>query len=203
MKSSDIVATVLALAIGVPLAFLFAGAMADGAERHREGPLRALLGNQTYEQLASGGDAPLGYFGNDRLAPDFTLRDDHGDPFRLREHRGKVLVMNFWTVTCGPCVEELPTLDGLAQMLVRSRPDVEVVLVSTDRDLATDAPVLPAGYHFTLLFDPDRSVVRGRYGTRLYPETWIIDKEGVIRARIDGGRDWTSPAVIELVDSLR
>jgi peroxiredoxin len=203
VKTGDIVATLLALGVGVPLAFLFASAMADGAERHREGPLRALLGNDAYEAIARGDQPPLGYFGNDRLAPDFTLRDAHGRAFRLRDHRGHVVVMNFWTVTCGPCVEELPTLDGLAQILARTRPDVDVVLVSTDRDLATDAAVLPEGFRFALLFDPDRHVVRGRYGTRLYPETWIVDKAGIIRARVDGGRDWTSPAVTELIDSLR
>ena len=203
MKGRDIVATVLALLVGVPIAFLFAGAMADGAERYREGPIRALLGNQAYEMIRGGQLPELGYFGNDRRAPDFTLQDHRGRPFRLGDHRGRVVVMNFWTVTCGPCVEELPTLDGLAELASRTRPDVDVVLVSTDRDVSADVPVLPQGFHFTLVFDPDRSVTRGRYGTRLFPETWILDKDGIIRVRVDGARDWTSPAVLELIDALR
>src|SRR5690242_1356971 len=203
MKRADIVATVLALVVGVPLAFLFASAMADGSERYREGPVRALLGNQAYEMIRRGETPQLGYYGNDRRAPDFTLQDDHGRAFRLRDHRGRVVVMNFWTITCGPCVEELPTLDGLADLVARTRPDVDVVLVSTDRDLQTVMPVLPADYHFKLLFDPDRHVVRGKFGTRRYPETWILDKDGIIRLRVDSARDWSSPTVLELIDTYR
>ena len=46
-------------------------------------------------------------------------------------------------------------------------------------------------------------MVAGRFGTKLYPETWFIDPEGVIRARFDGVRDWQSPMVIELAEALR
>jgi hypothetical protein len=53
-----------------------------------------------------------------------------------------------------------------------------------------------------VLFDPDKSVVKGKYGTRLYPETWIIDRNGIIRFRIDGGRDWGSAIALELIESL-
>src|SRR4029078_12110540 len=116
------------------------------------------------------------------------------------EHRGRVVVLNFWTITCGPCVEELPALDALAELAGRTRPDVDVVLVSTDHDFATVVPVVPSGFHFTLLFDPDRHVVRGKFGTRLSPETWILDKEGIIRVRVDSAKDWTSPTVLELLD---
>jgi len=52
-----------------------------------------------------------------------------------------------------------------------------------------------------VLFDPDKAVVRGKFGTRLYPETWVIDPEGVIRVRIDGGRDWASPVALEMIQS--
>jgi hypothetical protein len=56
---------------------------------------------------------------------------------------------------------------------------------------------------FQILFDPESDVVGKKYGTHLVPETWLIDKRGVIRARFDGARRWTDPTVIELVDQLR
>ena len=56
---------------------------------------------------------------------------------------------------------------------------------------------------FTVLFDPDAVTVGGKYGTRLYPETWFIDKRGVVRARFDGAREWGSSGVVELVDEVR
>jgi hypothetical protein len=45
--------------------------------------------------------------------------------------------------------------------------------------------------------------VAGRYGTRLFPETWIIDGDGVIRARFDRTLEWSSPVFVQYVTSLR
>jgi hypothetical protein len=53
-----------------------------------------------------------------------------------------------------------------------------------------------------VLFDPTKSVVREKYGTRLFPETWIIDPDGVIRVRVDGQRDWSSPMVLDMIQSI-
>ena len=50
---------------------------------------------------------------------------------------------------------------------------------------------------FPVLFDPDSKVVLDQYGTKLFPETWIIDPKGVIRARLDGAKDWKSSLVME------
>ncbi len=201
---SETYATLLALLLGFPLAFLFAGAAADGEARRREAPLRAMIGNQAYEAIAAGETPPQGYHGEDRTAPDFTLRDKDGRPWRLSERRGKkVVVMNFWSITCGPCVEELPALDALDRTLRRRFDDVELVTISTDAGHDAVASVLPSGTRMTVLFDPERAIVRGRYGTRLYPETWIVDKRGLIRARVDGARDWGGPLALELIESFR
>jgi hypothetical protein len=56
---------------------------------------------------------------------------------------------------------------------------------------------------FETLIDPDGKVVNGKFGTDLFPETWIIDAQGVIRARFDGARDWSDAAVVEAVDEIR
>jgi len=199
----ETLATLFALALGFPLAFLFANAAADGEVRRGQAPLRGMLGNQSYEAIAEGVTPEQGYYGNDRRAPDFSLRDKNGRPWRLSDRRGKkVVVMNFWSITCGPCVEEMPTLDSLAR-LVQRYGDVELVTISTDANWDAVASVIPERSVLQVLFDPDRSIVRGKYGTRLYPETWIIDKEGLIRARIDGARDWSSPLALELITSYR
>jgi peroxiredoxin len=146
------------------------------------------------------------YLGADRKAPDFTLKDMRGNPVRLESYRGKVVILNFWTKTCGPCREELPDLAEMTQVLA-DRPDVVVLAVSTDEGPDDVRPTLKTALHgeppFQVLFDPDSNIVKGRYGTHLFPETWFIDKRGVIRARFDGGRDWTNPLYVNFVDSLR
>jgi peroxiredoxin len=146
------------------------------------------------------------YAGADRLAPDFSLKDMKGREAKLSDYRGKVVVLNFWTKNCGPCLKEMPSLVELTEILA-DRKDVVVLAISTDEGPADVADtlksVLRAEPPFRILFDPDGdNVVTGKFGTRLFPETWLIDKRGVVRARFDGGRDWANPAVVELVGQL-
>jgi cytochrome oxidase Cu insertion factor (SCO1/SenC/PrrC family) len=147
------------------------------------------------------------YAGAERRAPSFTLNDMSGKPVSLDSFRGKVVVLNFWTKTCGPCLEEMPSLADLARIL-QPRTDVALVTISTDEgpDDVRDTlkSVLGGDPPFTVLFDPDaKNVIEGKFGTHLFPETWILDKSGIVRARFDGGREWSNPAVVELVDQLR
>ncbi len=140
------------------------------------------------------------YAGRDRRAPDFDLPDASGKRTKLSDFRGKTVVLNFWTRTCKPCLEEMPAIAELAK-IARTEKDLVVLSVSTDEDPAAVADalsvVLKGETPFPVLFDPDAAVVREKYGTRLFPETWVIDPSGVIRARFDGARDWSAPMVIE------
>jgi peroxiredoxin len=147
------------------------------------------------------------YLGAERTAPNFSLKDLHGATVTLESLKGKVVVLNFWSKTCGPCLEEMPELADLTRIL-GDRHDVAVVTVSSDDGPDDVKPTLQTVLHgepppFAVLFDPDAKVINGKYGTHLFPETWLIDKRGVIRARFDGARDWTNPLVINFIDSLR
>ena len=146
------------------------------------------------------------YLSADRRAPDFSLKDLRGNTVTLESLRGKVVVLNFWTKTCGPCLEEMPDLAELA-VILRDRPDVVVVTVSTDAGPEDVKPtlqtVLKGEPPFMVLFDPEADIVHGKFGTHLFPETWLIDKRGVIRARFDGARQWNDPLVVNFVDSVR
>ena len=142
------------------------------------------------------------YSGNDRRAPDFELRDKNGKKVRLKSYRGKVVVMNFWTITCGPCREEMPSIEDMARIF-EGDDDVVVLTVTADEDWNTVRAMFPDGEPaMPILFDPDRAVINGKYGTRLVPETWIIDREGIIRARFDGARDWSTGLAVSFVRSL-
>ncbi|HEY8079707.1 MAG TPA: TlpA disulfide reductase family protein, partial [Labilithrix sp.] len=136
----------------------------------------------------------------------FSLKDTRGHTVSLDSYRGKVVVLNFWTKTCGPCMEEMPEIADLARIL-KPMQDVAVVTVSTDETaqeaIDTLKSVLREEPPFPVLMDPNLDVVRGKFGTSLYPETWIIDKNGVIRARFDGAREWSNAAVVQLVDQVR
>lgn len=147
------------------------------------------------------------YAGRNRTAPDFELDALKGGKVRLSSLRGKVVILNFWTKTCRPCLEELPSLAELGKVL-EGRRDIALVTISTDDGaedvrgtlksvIGTDDPP------FAVLIDSDASVVRGKYGTRLFPETWFIDARGVIRARIDGARNWDGSIPVDFAESLK
>lgn len=146
------------------------------------------------------------YAARNRIAPDFELPSINGKKVRLSSYRGKVVILNFWTKTCRPCLEEMPSLSDLAKAL-RAYPNVELVTITTDES-ASDArdtlkSVLGGGDPpFEVLIDSDSSVVADKYGTKLFPETWFIDQQGILRARFDGGRSWASPLTIDLALSL-
>ena len=187
-RSPAVAASVLAFltaAVGAGVSF---GLAALDGEKRRDAQLTAILRPE--------------YQGDDRLAPDFTLNDHRGVPFRLSSLRGKTVVLHFWSRDCPPCIRELADSLPAFDELVRGRSDVALVLVGTERWEDVSA-LVPQGFTSPLLFDPTRAVVAGRYGTRLFPETWIIDGDGVIRARFDRTLEWSSPVFVQYVTSLR
>jgi peroxiredoxin len=142
------------------------------------------------------------YAGRNRKAPDFELPDIHGRPVKLSSFRGKTVYLNFWTKTCRPCLDEMPTLAELAK-ISKHRTDFVVVTVSTDEgpDDVRDALQIALNNEeppFPILFDPESKIVNGMFGTKLYPETWIIDPKGIIRARFDGPREWSDALALEI-----
>lgn len=142
------------------------------------------------------------YAAQDRLAPDFELPDLDGNKVKLSSFRGKTVVLNFWTKTCRPCLEEMPTLAELAD-IGKGSGDFVVLGVSIDETgqdaRATLQAALGHDPNFPVLVDAQDDVVLGKFGTRLFPETWIIDPNGVIRARVDEARDWSNALVLDVI----
>jgi peroxiredoxin len=169
--------------------FAFASTVKDGEHRRAPETLVQYLDPQ--------------YTGQNRSAPDFDLVDQHGEHRHLSDYRGKTVVLHFWTRTCGPCIQEMQGAIPAFEEMVKDRQDLVLLMVSVDSGWAADAPVVPGTVHSTILFDPTRGVVAGKYGTRLFPETWVIDSHGVIRARFDHTLEWDSPLWINYLASIR
>jgi len=198
----ELIATLIVAAIALPVIFIFTGAVADSHARAREAPFRALLGNARFEQLMDGRGGVPHYLGASLLAPDFTLPKQGGGEWKMSDQRGKVIVMNFWTVTCRPCIQEMPTIELLAE-ITEDWGDVEIVAVSTDRTWEEAETIIPRTSRITSLLDSERKVVTGQFGTNLFPETWIIDADGVVRFRFDGALDWSNPVALDLIRAYR
>lgn len=133
----------------------------------------------------------------DMRAPDFTVSDGTTS-VHLASYRGKVVLLNFWWSQCAPCVEELPSL----LQLHHDDPSLVVLAVSIDED--------PDSYfnfirrrHVDLITvrDPEQSAAR-LFHTDMWPETYVIDRNGLIRRKFVGATDWTDPAIRQYLDSL-
>jgi len=133
----------------------------------------------------------------DTRAPMFALNDgEHA--VDLNKLHGHVVVLNFWASWCAPCIEELPSLEDLQREL----PQVQIVAVSTDDD-ATAYERFLKQHSVSLLTVRDAEQRSNRmYGTFRYPETYVIDKNGMIRRKFIGPQEWTSPEIVGYLKKL-
>jgi cytochrome c biogenesis protein CcmG/thiol:disulfide interchange protein DsbE len=132
-------------------------------------------------------------------APDFTVHDSERT-VGLSQFKGQVLVLNFWATWCPPCIEEMPSLVRMQQRMQSKA--VTVLAVSVDVDESNYRRFLQ-DHNVNLLTvrDPDQKT-NSLYGTFKFPETYIIDRNGVVRRKFIGAVDWTSPDVIDFLSKL-
>jgi peroxiredoxin len=134
-------------------------------------------------------------------APEFRLPALDGRFVSLSDFKGKVVMVHFWATWCPPCVEEMPTLDRLYQAL-RGR-GFELITVSVD-DAGTDvvtAFMQKNRLNIPVLMNPDKAI-SGLYGTFKFPESYILDRSGVVRYKAIGPRDWGNPENIQIVQDI-
>jgi peroxiredoxin len=113
-------------------------------------------------------------------APDFTLKALDGNNLRLAEQRGDIMLINFWASWCGPCIQEMPQLDKLAQKYQPLGVQVWGVNVENDSS-AAKAYLSKVQVAFPILFDVDNSASKA-YQVEAMPTTVIVDKDGAIHS---------------------
>jgi len=145
------------------------------------------------------------YVGETLSSPEIKLPDLDGAEHSLSALRGKTVVLVFWTTTCTACKRQMPALAELAEML-RDDARFALLTVAVDDDKTAVREMVRQSTRksapFTVLLDPESRFVQGRYGTRLFPETWVIDPQGVIRARFDGPRDWSTTLAFDVLEGV-
>jgi peroxiredoxin len=138
---------------------------------------------------------------NGDRAPEFRLPALDGRQVSLADLRGKVVMVHFWATWCPPCVEELPTLAKLNQDLTGT--DFEMLTVSVDEGGSAAVTAFLQKYRLNVpvLLDPGRSIAN-LYGTYKFPETYIVDREGIVRYKVIGPRDWRGPNAVQTVRGM-
>jgi peroxiredoxin len=134
-------------------------------------------------------------------APEFSLTSLDGRQVSLSSFRGKVVMVHFWATWCPPCVEEFPTLERLFRSPLGK--DLVILAVSVDEGGAPAVSAFLQQNRLTLpvLLNPDQSVSRS-YGTLKFPETYLVDREGVVRHKIIWPADWMSPGAMQVIREM-
>jgi peroxiredoxin len=134
------------------------------------------------------------------VAPDFNLLDSQGRPVALSDYRGKLVLLNFWATWCGPCREEMPSMErlhrkfgeqGLAVLAVNQRENAAQV----NKFMKTQ------GLNFTTLLDTTGRVA-GYYRVYGIPVSYLVDRHGQAIGIRSGSMDWAAPAVFSTVQKL-
>jgi cytochrome c biogenesis protein CcmG, thiol:disulfide interchange protein DsbE len=131
-------------------------------------------------------------------APDFSVTDSDRT-VSLNQFRGKTVVLNFWATWCPPCVEEIPSLVALQQQLGDK---VVILAVSTDEDEDAYKKFTKQRMPGVLTVRDSKHLSNTLYGTFAFPETFVIDRQGIIRRKFIGAVNWTSPEIVDYLGKL-
>ena len=134
-------------------------------------------------------------------APSFRLIDLAGRPVSLSDYHGRVVLLNFWATWCGPCRVEMPAMEAVYRSFKAQ--GLEILAISVDQQgPAVTRPFQESlGLSFPILHDSDYQVGL-TYGARTLPMTYAIDRQGIIRQRVFGARDWNSPQARQGITEL-
>jgi thiol-disulfide isomerase/thioredoxin len=143
-------------------------------------------------------------------APEVAATDLRGRPVRLSQLRGEVVLLNIWATWCGPCQQEMPSMERLYRTL---RPEgLRMVAVSIDARAGQPDPdgrpggdvaafTREFGLTFDIWQDPSGAITRD-YRTTGVPESFLVDKRGKIVKKVIGATEWDDPATVALIRRL-
>lgn len=143
-------------------------------------------------------------------APDFAAYELDGTPISFSDRRGEVVLLNIWATWCPPCLEEMPSMQRLHERLGPA--GLRIVAVSID---AARGQVDPAGrpggdleaftrrmgLTFEIWHDPSGRIQQ-TYRTTGVPESFVVDRDGVIMKKVIGATEWDSEPNVELIRRL-
>ena len=143
------------------------------------------------------GDIAVGLY-----SPDFAVADaGTGASLSSKHLKGKVLFVNFWASWCPPCKEEMPSIQKLYEEM-KVNPDFVMITILYNDDAAAAREYLKTlGFTFPVYTDAGNATSR-KFGLTGVPETYIVDKEGILRKKVIGATDWSSQEEKDLIYSL-
>jgi peroxiredoxin len=135
-------------------------------------------------------------------APGFHATDvATGRPVTLEQYRGRVVLLNLWATWCQPCRVEMPSLERLSRRLGSDAFRVVAVSIDDDADSVVAAYARQLGLSFDILHDPSAAIKQAYQATGV-PESWVINRDGVIIKKVIGASEWDGPVNEALIRRL-
>ena len=145
--------------------------------------------------IAACGESPVASVG--KPAPDFDTVDLEGKVWSLSKLKGKVVFVNFWATWCAPCREEMPSMQRLYEKIPKDKFEM-LALFNNDKKTIVKDFVATLGLTMPILSD-EYNFAGTKYGLTGLPETFIVDKQGVIREKFIGPANWDTPETVEML----
>jgi peroxiredoxin len=134
-----------------------------------------------------------------KAAPDFTVRDLVGKETRLSDLNGKVLLVNFWATWCPSCREEVPSMAALNRLMDGKPFRMLAISIDQGGKEAVEAFFKQANTSLPAYLDSNGAIGK-MYGITGVPETFVIDRKGVIIKKVIGPLDWSAPEVVKFLN---
>lgn len=134
-------------------------------------------------------------------APEVVVNSLKNVPLKLSDLKGKVVLLNFWATWCPPCREEIPSMMKLNSAMA-GKP-FQMVAISVDEGglPAIESFFKESGFSLPAYIDPDGKATK-TYGITGVPETFIIDKNGILVKKVIGTLAWDSAESISFLEGL-
>lgn len=134
-------------------------------------------------------------------APDFTLLDINGNSIHLADFKGKIVILNFWSTSCAPCVAEIPALNMLYRDLKGN--GLVVLGISLDRSIKPVKELADKQHiGYPLLMDSQQDIYFDTYALFGQPVSILIDRSGIVKEKLIGQIDWSSAQIRARIISL-
>lgn len=131
--------------------------------------------------------------------PDVIVNSLDGKPLKLSDLKGKVVLLNFWATWCPPCREEIPSMVKLNKLMAGKPFQMVAISIDEGGKPAIESYFQTSGMTLPAYTDPDNRAAKA-YGITGVPESYIIDKNGLLIKKVIGPMSWDSPEVISFLE---
>ncbi len=145
-------------------------------------------------------DIKLNAFAGNPKPQAIDLKDAHGKHFKLTDYRGKVTVVNFWATWCGPCVEEIPSLNRLREQM-KGQPFELISVNYADTPKKILDFMQKVSVEFPVMVDPNGKTAQ-QWNVIGFPSTFVIGKDGTIKYGVNAAIHWDTPEVVNALKAL-